>query len=133
MSKRIMIAGEVGNHCLEMSYYDAFAAAGYEVKLYDTKTAVKKFARGGKLGYRIHQFFPVESWLRKANKEFTEEVKLFKPDLLLAFTGAEILPGSFAYIKSILPVKIAFYWADPLPNLTRYIHQSLPLTDLLAS
>ena len=30
-------------------------------------------------------------------------------------------------------MRIAWYWADPLPNLTRYIHQSLTLADLVAS
>jgi spore maturation protein CgeB len=133
MASRILIAGETGNHCLEMSYYKAFQDAGHEVKLYDTKKAVMKYARLGALGYRLHQFLPVDVWIRKANKEFTEEVKLFKPDILIAFTGAEILPGSFAYIKSILPVRIAWYWADPLPNLSRYLHQGLPLADLVAS
>ena len=133
MPSRILIAGETGNHCLEMSYYKAFLDAGHEVKLYDTKKAVQKYARFGQLGYKIHQFFPVEAWLRKANKEFTEAVKAFKPDLVIAFTGAEILPGSFAYIKTILPLKLVLYWADPLPNMTRYIHQSLPLADLVAS
>lgn len=116
-----------------MSYQKAFLELGCEVLLYDTKSAVKKYARLGKAGYRIHQFFPVESWLKKANKDFTEVVKSFRPDIVIAFTGAEILPGSFAYIKSILPLKIAMYWADPLPNLSRYIYQGLPLADLLAS
>ena len=133
MANRILIAGETGNHCLEMSYYKAFLDAGHKVKLYDTKNAVKKYARLGQIGYKIHRFFPVEAWIRKANKDFTEAVKEFKPDLVIAFTGAEILPGSFAYIKTILPLKLALYWADPLPNMTRYIHQSLSLTDLVAS
>ena len=110
MAKRVLIAGETGNHCLEMSYYKAFLDAGHEVKLYDTKKAVKKYARLGKLGYRVHQFLPVDAWVRKANKEFTEDVKLFKPDLLIAFTGAEILPGSFAYIKSMEAARrVAFF------------------------
>jgi len=133
MPQRIMIAGETGNHCLEMSYHKAFLNAGFETRLYDTKKAVAHYIRGGRIGSKLHQFFPVEAWLRKANKDFTEQVKEFRPDILIAFTGAEILPGSFAYIKSILPVQIVWYWADPLPNLTRYIHQSLPLTDLVAS
>jgi spore maturation protein CgeB len=133
VATRILIAGETGNHCLEMSYYNAFVKAGYVTKLYDTKKAVRHYARFGNLGYTIHRFFPVEAWLRKANKEFTNDVKAFNPDIVIAFTGAEILPGSFAYIKSILPVKLVWYWADPLPNLTRYIHQSLSLTDLVAS
>lgn len=133
MSNRILIAGETGNHCLEMSYYKAFQHAGFDAKLYDTKKAVARYARGGRFGRKLHQFFPVEAWLRKANKDFTEQVKNYKPDILIAFTGAEILPGSFAYITSILPVQVAWYWADPLPNLTQYIHQSLPLTDLVAT
>jgi len=133
MPQRILIVGETGNHCLEMSYYKAFLNAGHEVKLFDSKQAVRQYARLGNLGYTIHRFFPVEAWLRKANKMFTEEVKAFRPNWVIAFTGAEILPGSFAYIKSILPLKLAIYWADPLPNLTGYIQQSLPLADLVAS
>lgn len=133
MGKRVLIAGETGNHCLEMSYQKAFQEAGCEVLLYDTKNAVKKYARLGKLGYKVHQFFPVEAWLKKANKDFTGVVTSFKPDIVVAFTGAEILPGSFAYIKTLLPVKIAWYWADPLPNLSRYIFQGLSLADMVAS
>jgi len=133
MTRRVLIAGVTDSHSLEMSYCKAFLNAGYEVKLYDTALAVKKYARLGKLGYRIHQFFPVEAWLKKANKEFTEEVKLFMPDILMVFSGAEILPGSFAYIKSILPTHIIWYWADPLPNLSRYLLQSVPLSDGIVS
>lgn len=133
MNRRVLIAGETGNHCLEMSYQKAFLDAGYEVQLYDTKNAVKKFARGGRLGYEVHRFFSVEAWIRKANKELCELVQSFKPHFLIAFTGAEILPGTFAYIKSISDVRIIWYWADPLPNLSRYICNSLHLADLVAS
>jgi spore maturation protein CgeB len=133
MSQRIIIAGETGNHCLEMSYQQALKQAGHEVALFDTQRAVHKYARLGKLGKQLHRFFPVEAWLRKANKEFAEYVKAYNPDIIVLFTGAETLPGTIAYIKSILPVRIAWYWADPLPNLSRYIHQSLPLVDLVAS
>lgn len=133
MLQKILIAGETGNHCLEMSYYQAFKAAGYETQLFDTQRAVHKYARLGKFGRQLHRFFPVEAWLRKANKEFAEYVKAYKPDIIVLFTGAETLPGTIAYIKSILPARIVWYWADPLPNLSRYIHQSLPLVDLVAS
>lgn len=133
MSQRILIAGETGNHCLEMSYYQACQRAGYEVQLFDTQRAVHKYAKFGKFGHQLHRFFPVDAWLRKANKEFAEYVRAFKPDTIILFTGAETLPGTIAYIKSILPTRIVWYWADPLPNLSRYIHQSLPLVDLVAS
>jgi spore maturation protein CgeB len=116
-----------------MSYYDAFRAAGHEATLFDTKQSVKRFVRPGKIGYQVHRFFPVEAWLRKANKEFVQFARKFNPDVLIAFTGAEVLPGAFAYLRSIMPVKIVWYWADPLPNLTRYIHDSLSLTDLVAT
>jgi spore maturation protein CgeB len=134
MAKKVLIAGETGNHCLEMAYQKAFADAGHTVALYDTKKAVWQYARGGHWGYQLHRFFTVEAWVRKANKNFCEFVKAFRPDILMVFTGAEILPGSFAYIKSILPnTKIVWYWADPLPNLTQYIYKSLVFADLLAS
>jgi spore maturation protein CgeB len=133
MAKRILIVGETDNHCLEMSYYEAFLALGCEVLLFDTKKMVEKYARPGKWAYRFHLFFTVESWLRKANKELAEMVLKEKPDIVLAFTGAQVLPGTFAYIKSVLPATIAWYWADPLPNMNRYIHNSLALTDVVAS
>ncbi len=133
MAKNILIVGDTGNHCLETSYYEAFHALGCEVTLFDIRKAVQKYARPGKWAYRIHQFFPVESWLRKANKELAEKVLSLKPDIIIAFTAAEVLPGTFAYIKTILPAAIVWYWADPLPNMNRYIHSSLALTDLLAS
>jgi spore maturation protein CgeB len=133
MAHKILIAGETGNHCLEMAYYNAFLALGHEVRLFNTKTAVMKYARPLRWAYHLHRFVPIDSWIRKANKDLTTSVRDFQPDLLVVFTGAEILPGTFAYLKSILPLKIFWYWADPLPNLSRYIHNSLPLTDILLS
>jgi spore maturation protein CgeB len=133
MAYKILIAGETTNHCLEMSYYEAFTALGHDVKLYNTKEAIQKYVKPGKWAYSLHQFFPVEAWIRKANKDFCTVALSFKPDILMLFTGAEILPGSFAFLKSILPVRIVWYWADPLPNLTRYIQSSLPLADLIFS
>src|SRR5450432_567741 len=133
MAIRILIVGETGNHCLEMSYYEAFLAMGCEVTLFDIKKGVEKYARPGKWAYRVHLFFPVESWLRKANKELAEMAISVKPDIVLAFSGAQVLAGTFAYIKSVLPAAIVWYWADPLPNMSRYIHNSLALTDLVAS
>ncbi len=134
MAKHILIIGETDSHCLEMAYYEAFLALGHTVTLFDTKQKVQKYARPGKWAYRLHLFFPVESWLRKANKELAEQVLAEKPDIVLAFTGAQVLPGTFAYIKTVSPdTLIAWYWADPLPNMNRYIHSSLALTDLVAS
>jgi len=130
---KIIIAGESGNHCLETSFYEAFRELGHEVVLFDTKKAVQKYARPGKWGYKFHTFVPVDAWVKKANKDFVNVVKGIQPDLLVAFTGAEILPGTFAYIKTLFPVRIAWYWADPLLNLNRYILDSLPLTDMVAS
>src|SRR5450432_72433 len=133
MATSILIVGETDSHCLEMSYYEAFLAMGCKVLLFDTKKKVQKYARPGKWAYRFHLFFPVESWLRKANKELAEIALSVKPDIILVFTGAQVLAGTFAYIKSVLPAAIVWYWADPLPNMSRYIHNSLALTDLVAS
>ncbi len=129
MVRKIFIAGESGNNCLEMSYLKAFREEGYEVELFDTTLAIKKYARPFGYGYTLHKFFPVESWVKKANKDLTEAVKTFEPDLFIAFSGAQILPGSFAYIRSLLATRLYWYWADPLPNLSRYVYLSVPLTD----
>ena len=132
-SKKILIAGETGNHCLEMSYYEAFRSLGHDVRLFDTRKAVIKYAKPGKLGFQVHRFLPVDAWIKKANKDLINEARSFEPHLILAFTGAEILPGTFAYLKTILSSTLAWYWADPLPNLSRYIHGSLPLADIVFS
>jgi len=133
MPLRILIAGETGNHCLEMSYYEAFRSLGHDARLFDTRKAVIRYAKPGKLGFQVHRFLPVDAWIKKANKDLINEARAFNPDLILAFTGAEILPGTFAYLRTILSAKLAWYWADPLPNLSRYIHGSLPIVDLVFS
>jgi spore maturation protein CgeB len=133
MPLKILIAGESGNHCLEMAYFDAFRSLGHHVELFDTKEAVIRHARGGKIGYEVHRFIPIDAWIKKANKDLANFTRSFQPDILMVFTGAEILPGTLAYIKSILPTRIIWYWADPLPNLSRYIQQGLVLADLVAS
>src|SRR4051812_41376340 len=103
MSKRILIIGDTGNHCLEMSYYDAFSSLGHEITLFDITKAVQKYARPGKWAMQVHRFFPVESWIRKANKELAEAALQLKPHIVIAFTAAQVLPGTFAYIRSVLP------------------------------
>ena len=133
MPTRVLIIGEIGNYCLEMSYEKAFKELGCEVHLFDSKKAVLDFARFGVVGRKLHQFFPVQAWLRKANKKLAEKALSLRPDIILAFTGAEVLPGTFAFLKSTLPATIAWYWADPLPNISRYFLETMPLTDLAAS
>jgi spore maturation protein CgeB len=130
---KILIAGESGNHCLETSYQAAFKKLGHEAEIFDTRLAVLKHARPGRIGRELHRFFPVDAWLRKANKDLVNFAVQYQPDIVFAFTSAEILPGTFAYLKSRLNIKIIWYWADPLPSLYRYIHQSLPLADLLCT
>jgi spore maturation protein CgeB len=133
MSTRVLILGETGNHCLEMSYEKAFKQLGCDVQIFDTKKEVQRFARFGVLGKKVHQFFPVQAWLRKANKKIAERAISFRPDIIIAFTGAEVLPGTFAFLKSIHPVRIVWYWADPLPNLSSYFLETMPMTDLAAT
>ena len=130
---RILIAGESGNHCLETSYEAAFKQLGHEATIFDTRQAVLKHARLGKFGRELHRFFPVEAWLRKANKDLVNFAVAYRPDVIFAFTNAEILPGTFAYLKVRLNIKVVWYWADPLPSLNRFIHHALPLTDLLCT
>jgi spore maturation protein CgeB len=133
MTRKILLAGETGNHCLEMSYYEAFLSLGHEVRLFDTRKAIRRYARAGSLGFQVHRFLPVDAWIKKANKDLVNTAREFKPDLILVFTGAEILPGTFAYLRTVLHSTICWYWADPLPNLSRYICGSLPVTDIVFS
>ena len=133
MVKTIVIAGETGNYCLETSYYNAAIDLGLEAHLFDTKKAVLAHARLGKVGQEVHRFFSVKSWVRKANKDFITFVVKRNPDLVILFTGAEILPGTIGYLRSILKTRIVWYWADPLQNLSNFILEGARFSNLVAS
>lgn len=130
---RVLILGESGNHCLETSFEKAFIELNCEVYLFDTRKAVHEFAHFGVIGRNLHRFFPVDAWLRKANKRIAEFALKWRPDIVISFTGAEVLPGTLAFIKSTLDVKTVWYWADPLPNMSDYFRESMCITDVAAT
>lgn len=129
-----MIVGESGNNCLENSFEKAFKQLNCEVHIFDIKKSTESFAKPSLIGANIHRFLRIEAWTRKSNKELVNFVKKFKPNLLLGFTNAEILPGTILYLQSIMPnLIISWYWPDPLPNLSAHVYNNLPLLDCLFS
>lgn len=133
MASSIVIVGETGNFCLEMSYHQAAQDLGMESYLFDSREAILGNAKFGKLGRELHRFYPLRSWLRKGNKSFVEFIMARKPEYIILFTGAEILPGTIGYLRSISNAKIIWYWADPLLSLSDYILGGAKLSHLVAS
>jgi len=133
LKRKIIIAGETGDHSIEKSYHRAAISLGHDAYLFDTRKAVLNYARPPVIGKELHRFFPVTAWLRKSNKDFVDFVRQTDPDIVILFTGAEILPGTLAYIRTISRSRIIWYWADPLPNLSSYIREGAVFTDLVAS
>ena len=81
----------------------------------------------------MNNFLPVEAWTHKANRELVIMAKEYKPDVLLLVANSEILPGSLAFIKSILPVKVILIWPDTLFNLGKTVMLTAPFYDLVAA
>lgn len=130
---KILLAGTFNSYSLENSYKRGFEKNGHEVKTFDTRKTVDKYVRLGKVGRIMNNFLPVEAWMHKGNRELVIMAKEYKPDVLLLMANSEVLPGSLAFIKSILPVKVIMIWPDTLFNLGKNVLISAPFFDLVAA
>jgi len=130
---KILIAGALSNFCLEASYKSGFEQNGHEVKTFDIKKAIGRNVRFGKFGSVINTFLPVEAWIHKANRELVILAKEFQPDVMVCAANNEVLPGSIAFLKSILPVKVILIWPDTLLNLGKTVLSAAPLYDMVAA
>jgi len=130
---KILIAGAFSNFCLEASYKSGFEQNGHEVKVFDINKAIGRNVRFGKFGSIVNTFLPVSAWIHKANRELVIMAKEFQPDVLVCAANNEVLPGSLAFLKSILPVKTILIWPDTLFNLGKTVLSAAPLYDLVAA
>ena len=86
MSKaKLLLVGTINNFCLETSYANAAAELGYEAYRFDPAKETGKYLKFGKIGSKLHNFLPVEAWVRKMNRELIVFVNECKPDAIFLF------------------------------------------------
>ena len=68
-TQRILLIGSSAKGTLEYSYLKAAAQLPAETMLFDPAVEEEKYVKGGKIGQKLHLFLPVESWIRKMNRE----------------------------------------------------------------
>ena len=130
---KILLAGNFDTYTLETSYKNALIDEGHEVRTFDFPATTNKYIKYGKIGHIIHNFLSIEAWIRKTNRELVIEAKNFNPDLLFVFANTPVLTSSFAFMKSVLPVKCILIWPDTVFNLQSHVLLSAPLYDFVAS
>lgn len=130
--KRLMVVGASATSSLEKSYVRAAEQLGYTVCHFDPEMETGKHIKLGKIGAKLHQFLPVEAWVRKMNRELVLKVKEFNPQVILVFTNVKVLYGSLATIKTMMSPKIVWIWPDTPLNLTAHNRDAAGLYDVSA-
>lgn len=107
---------------------------GHDVKPFDVFNVLSKYVRGGFVGRKVNNFWPVEAWSRKANRELAVFIQQYKPDYVLISGDNPVQVSTIAFAKSILPdLKVILFWPDTLINLSSAIISLSPMIDILAS
>ncbi|MEP7324139.1 MAG: DUF3880 domain-containing protein, partial [Saprospiraceae bacterium] len=107
---------------------------GHEVQIFDLLTAINKYVRLGKAGRVMQSFIPLEAWIKKGNRELAVVIKEFKPDQIIISGHVQVLYGTMAFAKSILPeLKITQFWPDTFINLSQVQLNLVTMVDKLVS
>ena len=131
--KRVLLAGKFDGWNLESSYRRAFESLGCPVSVFDFEKSLDRHCRLGKFGRLFNAFVPVESWVRKANRELVLQAYEFNPELVAVFGLSPISAGALAQLKASLDTSLVHVWPDPLVNLENHIVSGLRLIDLVAT
>ena len=75
---KVLIVSDLNVNSLSNSFIRALQKKNYELKTFDPYKSQQKYIRLGKLGQKIHSFWPVEVWMRKANRELAILFKNFQ-------------------------------------------------------
>lgn len=131
--KKIVIVGSINNFCLETSYANAGRISNYEVFQIDPELEIKKYIKFGKFGEKLNTFLPVDSWIKKVNRDVVIRIKEIKPEYIFLMARAKILFGTLATIKIVSPkTKIIWIWPDTPLNLDQLNYNCSQLYDLTA-
>jgi len=130
---KILIVSDLHVSSLANSYIRALQKMNYEIKTFDPYQNQKKYIRLGKLGQKLHSFWPVYIWLRKANRELAILFKSFQPEKVIVFGNAPVLFSTLAFFKSISDCQLILYWPDTLTNLEQNQLNGARLYDVVAT
>ena len=131
---KILIVTDLNIYSIGHSFIAASMAEGHVVKSFDIQAHIDKYAMGGKLGKKLHAHWPVESWMRKGNRELAVFFQKNIPDHVIVSGSAPVLFSTLAFCKSIAPsTTFTLFWPDMLTNLQQLQLSSAPLYDLVAS
>lgn len=130
---KVLVVSDLNVNSLSNSYIRALQTMNYEVKTFDPYQSQQKYIRLGKLGQKIHSFWPVEVWVRKANRELAILFKSLQPDKVIVFGNAPVLFSTLAFFKSISECQLILYWPDTLTNLEQNQVNGARLYDVVAT
>jgi len=131
---KVMIAGNFASNRggLEESYAKAFESLGCPVVRFEFGRAVSRSCRLGRFGRTFNRFVPVESWLRKANRELVVAALKEKPSMVIVAGQNPVTGGGLAQIAAALAAKRILLWPDTLLNVSDSLISALPMYDLVA-
>lgn len=134
MAKRkVLVVSKKGDPGMLGSYGRALEALGFDVAYFDFAAAVRKSVRFGVVGQRFSAHVPVETWVRKANRELLIEALDTRPSLLLWAATMPIRAGTLVQLKVSRPeTQVVHAWPDPMLNLSDAVISALRVCDLVA-
>lgn len=131
---KVLIVTDTNEYAIGHSFARALEQDNHEAVMFDLFKAIDKHIRLGKVGKTIHTFWPVETWIRKGNRELAIFAQKIRPDHIIVSGNAPILYGTIGFWKSIFPeIKITLFWPDMLTNLQTLQINSALLYDQIAS
>lgn len=130
--RMVLVVGGFGPGRLETSYRSAFASVGCPTSCFDVEEHVGRYCRFGPAGRLLNQFFPVEAWSRKANRDLVVAAGQLRPAVLVVVGQQPLRAGTLAQIAAS-GTKLVLVWVDALLNLSSEIAATLPVYDLVLS
>jgi len=130
---KILIVTDSTAFALGNCFIRAGKKLGYEIATFDLAATEKKYVKFGNPGLKIHTFWPVEAWQRKANRELIIAYRKLMPDVIMVVGNIPVLFGTLAFFKSLGKGKTVLYWPDTLLNLTSFQKDGASLYDLVAT
>jgi hypothetical protein len=131
---KVFVVGRETPDALEGSYARAFRALGATVVHWDMPRKSAQHTRIGKVGKLLNNFWPVEAWLTKANRDLVLAVLEHGPDLVIVGGTNRVLAGALSQIKASLPeCQLVLVWPDSLLNCYSHVIDAIPVYDLIAT
>lgn len=131
---KILILTDFYEYAIGNIFASSLKTLGHEVIRFDLHHSINRYVRLGKFGRGFQNFVPVDAWIRKGNKDLAILIKEYKPDQIIISGNIQVLYGTIAFAKSILPdTRITLFWPDTFVNLTQIQLNLSKLVDKLVS